>query len=232
MHASGSLLHTVTRVPVHAVPHLWSPVFLQRTIDAGAAEGLRFGFEPREPVGRGWRVGIFEPNIAVVKNGLVPMLACEQAYRADKAAIDFMMVMNSVHMKDHPSFNSLALGLDLTKDSRASYEPRIPFAECMARHSLDAVVAHQWECELNYLYYDALYGGYPLFHNSGFLRRDGVGIYYDGFSAAQAATVMLEARTWEAGRWREYRAAARSFLEGLAPEAPGNIREFERLLAA
>lgn len=231
MRSCAPLLRTVARVPVHAMPHLWSPAFLDNGIAAAARDGRRFGFQPGERDPRaGWRVGIFEPNISVVKNCTIPMLACEQAYRTDRTALAYMAVMNSVHMKEHPTFNTFASGLDLTRDGRASYEPRLAFADCMTRLALDAVVSHQWENGQNYLYYDALHGGYPLFHNSEFLREAGVGIHYEGFDAAGAAAALVQARQREPGEWRAYQADAQAFLRTLAPDASANVAAFERRL--
>lgn len=229
-HSSASLLRTVARAPVHVLPHLWSPVFLQASIDRSGGAGPAFGFCPSAGGQTNWRVGIFEPNISVVKNCVVSMMACEQAYRSDPESIELMMVMNSLHMKEHASFNSLAANFDLARDHKASFEPRIGFADCMASHRLNAVVSHHWECGLNYLYYDALYGGYPLVHNSEFLQRDGVGFYYPGFEAFAAARELLKARSLRSDFWQDYRKSAHAFLARLSPEQPVNIHAFlERL---
>jgi hypothetical protein len=135
-------------------------------------------------------------------------------------------------MKEHASFNTLAAGMDLVRDARASFEPRVAFAECMARFSLDAVVSHHWENGQNYLYYDALHGGYPLLHNSEFLRAAGVGLFYPGFEAGAAARALIAAREQEPGFWRDYQSAARAFLRTLAPGHPANVAAFEARLAA
>lgn len=230
MHTSAAMMRTLTRLPVHEMPLVWSPDFLVRTIELAEAEGRKFGFCGEEKPK--WRVGIYEPNISVVKNCAIAMLACEEAYRCDRDAVELMMVMNAMHMKEHPSFNSLAAGLDLTRDSRSSFEPRLGFADCMTRHSLNAVVSHQWECGLNYLYYDALYGGYPLIHNSEFLGKEGVGLYYPAFEASSAGRALIDARGHEAGFWDDYRAVSRRFLDTLAPNAPGNMQTFEQRLHA
>lgn len=228
--ASAPMLRTVGRVPVHEVPYLWSPLFVQRHIEESARAGHVFGFDPRpdEP----WRIAIFEPNISVVKSCFIPMLACDHAYRLDRGAIASMMVMNSVGMKEHPTFNQFAAHLDLTRDSKASYEPRLAFVECMAVYRIDAVVAHQWECGLNNSYYDALYGGYPLIHNSEFLQRDGVGFYYAHFDATQGGEALLQARASEPGQWQDYRARAQSVLAHRSPSHPDNVRAYrDKLLA-
>jgi len=225
------MLRTMTRRPVIDMPHLWSPHFLNQVIAKAEAAGHRFGFDPRSAES-GWRVGIFEPNISVGKNCVIPMLVCEEAHRIDPAAVERMMVMCSVQMKEHPTFLHMALNLDINRQGKASYEPRLQFSNCMSEHRLNAVVTHHWEWGQNYLYYDALHGGYPLFHNSEWLRDAGVGFYYPGFAAKDGARSMIGARKQAPEFWDEYRRKASAFLETLSPFHPGNIAAFsERLIA-
>ncbi|AFC85661.1 DUF2827 domain-containing protein [Frateuria aurantia] len=226
MHASGPMLRTLSRVPVHAMPHIWSPMFLEQRIRELGTEGLEFGFQPAAQDALIWRAGVFEPNISVVKNATIPMLACESAYRQDHSAVERMMVMSSFHMKEHPTFHRFAAHLDITRSGLASYEPRLDFAEAMTRHRLNVVVSHQWECGLNYLYYDALYGGYPLLHNSPFLQAAGVGLFYPGFEAGVAGDLLLSARRMSTSDWVTYRRDAQRFLRSVAPEQPAHVQAF------
>ena len=233
-HSGLPLMRTLARVPVHEVPHLWSPVYLDQHIQALARQGKVFGFDPQQRTAphRGWRVGIFEPNISVVKNCTIPLLACEHACRQAPGSIERVMALSTTHLRDHPTFNSFAARLDISRQGKASYEPRLPFAECMTEFSLDAVVAHHWECELNYAYYDALHGGYPLVHNSDPLKRAGVGLHYPGFSAVQGGQALLQAWQQEPGYWHDYQRAAAAWLKRLAPEEPANVAAFTRRLQA
>jgi hypothetical protein len=251
MKTSAPHLRTIARVPAHAMPHVWSPLFVDRDARAvdsglrkpaasmgtyvgpanGAGRRIRpFGF--RHPgAGEGWRIAIMEPNVSVAKSCFVPMLACDQAYRTDPTSVAYMMVMNSEHMKEHLTFNRFAARLDLTRAGKASYEPRLPFVECMTDHSIDAVVSHQWENAQNYLYYDALYGGYPLVHNSEFLRDAGMGFYYPGFEATAGARALLQAWHEPPEYWAGYRARAADYLKTLAPDHEANIRAFAGRIA-
>lgn len=223
--SAAPLLRTVTRAPVLCMPHLWAPTFIDARIEQVRASGQRFGFEPGAR-GRAWRVAIFEPNIGVVKSCFLPMLVCEQAYRRQREAVGMMLVISSFHMKEHPTFNRMAVHLDLTRDHKATYEPRLAFVECMAGNAVDAVVAHQWECGLNYAYYDALYGGYPLVHNSEFLQAAGQGFYYPHFSAMEGAEQLLRAWAREPGFWQDYHRGALQYLRALAPSHPQNQQAF------
>ena len=159
------------------------------------------------------------------------MLVCEHAYREDSDSISYMMVMNTMHMKEHQTFFRFASNLDLTKHQKATYEPRLVFSDCMAANKLDAVATHQWENNQNYLYYDVLHGGYPLIHNSEFLQSAGVGIFYPEFSAKKGGDALLGARNQPLEYWQEYKQNAANFLQTLHPEHPENIRIFtERLM--
>jgi hypothetical protein len=228
------MMETLTRKPVIDMPHLWSPFFLDRTAAEQRKAGHGFGFRPKK-VGRdqrkGWRPAIFEPNMAVGKNCFIPMLACEHAYRTEPGSIEHMMVMSSESMKNHQTFLRFALNLDLTQHRKASYEPRVLFAAAMGQHRMNCVVTHHIEWGQNYLYYDALHGGYPLFHNSEFLRDAAVGIHYEGFSAKQCGDAMVEAWDYPPEYWEDYRQKAKDYLWTLHPENPENIRIFtERLI--
>jgi hypothetical protein len=142
-----------------------------------------------------------------------------------------MMVMNAQPMQNHQTFLRFALNLDITKNKKASYEPRVLFALIMGEHRMNCVVSHHIEWGQNYAYYDALYGGYPLFHNSEYLRDAGVGLYYQGFSAKQGGEAMVEAWDHPPEYWEDYRRKAADYLQTLHPENPENIRIFtERLL--
>ena len=84
---------------------------------------------------------------------------------------------------------------------------------------------------MNYSYYDALYGGYPLIHNSEYLRDAGVGIFYPGFSARKGARSLVEAWNQPPEFWQDYQRKAKDYLWTLHPDHSENIRIFtERLL--
>jgi hypothetical protein len=227
------LMRTLTRRPVISMPHIWSPYFLESRVAASVGAETAFGFAPRRggAASKSWRVGIFEPNLSVAKNCAIPMLVCEHAYRRSPESIAGMMVMNSFHMKEHPTFLRFALQLELTRQHRATYEPRVQFSDAMMHQKLDAVVSHHSENAQNYLYYDALYGGYPLIHNSPFLREAGQGFYYSEFSPGEGGEALLHAWRQPAEFWQDYRLNAAKYLGTLAPEHPENVRIFtERLL--
>ena len=210
---------SVYRCPVRQVPQVWAPW----VIEASAARE-RFGYRPG---GRPWRIGVLEPNITVMKTSHLPMLVCESAYRTAPAAFRAAYIANGWAHRDDPHFASFARSLSIVQSGVMTFEPRFVGVEMMADHC-DAVVAHQWENGLNYLYYEALHGGYPLIHNSAFLADQGYP--YADFDPEDGGRALLEAKARHDDSLRAYRDAADALIERLRPDSPANIRLHETLL--
>lgn len=212
---------TVYRAPVRTVPQIWAPTFVDNRREA---LGGRFGYQPGKPA---WRVSIMEPNITVMKTSHVPMLVTEAAYRAQPAMFAAIYVTNATPHAQNPHFVSFANSLSAAKNGIMTFEPRYVSADFLANHS-DAVVIHQWENGLNYLYYEVLHGGYPLIHNSDALAH--VGYHYPGFEADTGGEVLLDAFRRHDKELPAYRARAAELIAALAPTNPANISLHERLL--
>ncbi|WP_323122696.1 DUF2827 domain-containing protein [Burkholderia alba] len=220
------LLRTLTRAPVHTIPHIWSPYFIDRRNRELADHGLHFGYQP----GRAkWRLSILEPNISVVKSCQYPMLAAEELYRAQPDAVEHLFVVNALHLKEHPTFVHFANSLDLVRQHKATFEPRIDLPSFMAQHA-DAVISHHWENPQNYLYYDVLYGGYPLVHNSNLLGD--AGYYYPTFDSAAGGRVLLDAWKHHDAHLDDYRRKAHALLQDVSVDNRKNIDAFVTRLYA
>jgi len=210
------------RAPVHILPHLWAPDFLLAS-ERGLASGKRFEYVPRAR----WRVGVFEPNICMVKTCHVPMLVAEQAFRLDPQAIELMRVFNALELKQNASFVAFATSLDIVKHHRATFEGRWPIAAAMTEE-VDVIVSHHWENGQNYLYYEALYGGYPLVHNSPYL--DDCGYRYADFDCEGAAVALIRAHRQHDRTLADYRARSKAYLTRLDPQNPANVAVYRSAL--
>lgn len=227
--AFAPMMRLMHRCPVHEVAYLWSPQFLDQRIAEVEAAGHRFGYTPRTRAQPGFRVAIFEPNISVVKTSTIPMLICDGAYRTDRAAVASMQVLNTLHLKDHPTMLYMASSLDLVREHKAVFHGRHDFAGFMGQFA-DAVVAHQWQNDQNYSYLDALYGNYPLVHNSPWLRD--AGYYYPDFDIAAGTDQLLQAVRGHDAQLEDYRANAQRVIGALQPELPANVDVYaQRLLS-
>jgi hypothetical protein len=209
------------RCPVYEAPQIWAPLLIE-TMDP--AHRARYGYKPtREP----WRIGVMDPNITVMKTSHLPMLVCEVAFRRDPKAFRAMYISNTWHFREKAHFRAFFTSLTAAKAGVMTSEPRFVGPQFIADHC-DAVVTHHWENGLNYLYYEVLYGGYPLIHNSEFLR--GYGYYYDDFDAESGADALLRAHAEHNDRLSDYKRTNESLFRRLDPSTQETIALHERLL--
>jgi len=219
----ASYYRTGFRAPVRVMPHLWAPTLIERTL--GPADARSFEYSPGR---RRWRLAILEPNICTVKTCHLPMLLCDLAHRLDSHAIEYLRVFNAMGLKERSDFVSYASSLDLVRQGIATFEPRFKIFEVMGPQA-DAIVSHHWENAQNYLYYEALYGGCPLIHNSRLL--DGCGYAYRSFDPEDGALALLQALREHDRNLDAYRKSACDFLKKLDPCNEENIVRFGDALA-
>ena len=216
-----------TRVPTTPMPHLWSPVVLERAIEH---------LPPEQPYGyqgghQSWRVAIFEPNLSVVKTSFIPLLGCEVAHRQNPHALDKVYAFNTAHLQQHPVMQSFCDALNIHRHGLIQFENRAATYEVMAKIA-NAVVSHQWENAQNYLYYELLWGGYPLIHNSPFVHAAGCGYYYPDFDCEQAGAAIVKALATHDENLAEYQRAAHAYLHSVDPHNPENIATYDRAMVA
>jgi hypothetical protein len=218
MHTFRGWCETMYRCPVREIPHIWSPDVLH------AAVGEEFGYQPGR---RKWRVGSMDPNITVMKTSHLPMLVGEAAFRQIPEAFRAFYIANGFMLRENAHFASFASHLTAVKAGLMTLEPRFIGVEFLRDHC-DALVTHQWENALNYLYWEALYGGYPLIHNSP--RIADLGYHYADFDAEAGGAALLRARAQHDDMLETYRAAANGFIATLDPLNRANIVAHEQAL--
>lgn len=210
------------RCPVDVLPYIWSPMFVDKTI-TNVPQGGQFGYQPSEGKKR---ITIFEPNLNVVKSYHYPVLVCEAAYRRDPTRIKSVFVTNTEHIKTDATFQNFMCSTDIGQKGIATIENRFPIAHFLALHT-DIVVAHQWENQLNNLYFDVLYGNYPLIHNSEMLKG---GYYYPSFDASAGADVLLDVLEHHDQHLDAYRAASQQCVANVNIDHPDNIKAYSDAL--
>ena len=228
----SAMLSTMYRCPVHSVPYLWSPYLLEHRIHEIAQSGLHFGYQRRnmQEGDKGFRLAIFEPNVSVVKCSAIPMLACDEAYRVGGGHVEFMNVLCSDHMIQHPTMLYLGNSLDLVRDHKAVFVGRHDMPTFMAGHA-NAVVSHQWNNDQNYSYLDALYGNYPLIHNSNWLWKGfSAGYYYPDFDAAKAGEQIIAAWEHHDDNLADYKSRSQKVFQAVSPSNETNISTYARLI--
>lgn len=214
MHTYAGWCRTIYRCPVIEIPQIWSP--LLRDV-LKASETIKFGFNPPHP---DWRIGIMDPNNTVMKTSHYPMLVTEAAYREKPEIIESLMVSSARQFAENEHFRRFANLFTLQKDGRLTVEDRYISWVFMAKYC-DAIVTHQWENGLNYLYYEVLSGDYPLIHNSAFLKD--YGYYYEDFNPESGAAALIRAHATHVDNLEASRAMNARLFAQLEPTAKHNI---------
>jgi hypothetical protein len=207
---------------VAVLPHLWSPYFLNLALQDNPLSAAGWPYSGNSD---NLKLSIFEPNISVVKNVIIPFYICSEFYKNNKDKINKIRMYNTLKLKDSSTFNRIVMGTDAGKESVATAEGRFSFPDAMGQEG-GIIVSHQWENGLNYVYYEALYGGFPLVHNSPFLKD--VGYYYEGFDINDGVKA-LERAVLEHDEMRdEYDKRAEAFLKTVDPSQKSVIDAYDR----
>ena len=135
---------------------------------------------------------------------------------------------NTYDKREHSTFHNFIGRTDLVKDGVMSVENRFRMTDFLSIYT-DIVLSTQWENGLNYAYNEALYGGYPLVHNSTLLPK-GIGYYYDQFDAFDGAKKLIYAIENHDKNYDEYMQKANDYLDSLNPYNLVNLSIYEREL--
>lgn len=225
------MLRTLHRCQVEIVPYIWDPVFIQQRVEEVGTVGLQFGYIPRAEhadSAAGWNLAIFEPNISPIKSSLIPMLIVDTAYRAAPDSIRQLHVLNTLHLVEHPTLLYFANALEVVRQHKTVFTGRHDIAGFLGQHQVDAIVAHQWQNDQNYVYLDALYGGYPLIHNSPWLMN--AGYYYPDFEVQQGAAQLRHAMACHDGNLAGYDQRSARYLKSVGLSSESNVTAYSQLL--
>jgi hypothetical protein len=211
------------RAPVKIMRHLWSPHFIENAFKSTGQEG-DFCYTPGR---KRWRLAIMEPNICSVKTCHLPLLLCDLAHRMNPKFTEVVRVFNALELKEHTAFVAYAKSTDLVQQGLATFEARFPTFNVLPALA-EAVVSHHWLNGQNYLYYEALYGAFPLIHNSAYL--EGCGYRYRDFDCEDGAAALLQAFYAHDLVLDQYKRQARTFLKLLDPTHEENVVAYSEAL--
>lgn len=228
MNTNRCYLEIMTKAPVYEVPHLWSPIFLEE-MASHVKEPFIFGYKQGQIEKNGARVSVLEPNISVLKNCMIPILIGEEAYRNHPELIKHIYLCNTFDIKDDAAIFNYIGYTSAVKSNVMSVETRHITPLFLAEYT-DIVVSFQWENALNYVYYETLYGKYPLVHNSPMLKEKHVGFYYDGFDAYDGERQLINAiKTYDTD-FESHQAWNQKLFDEVSPNNPENIRKYQILI--
>ena len=158
---------------VTVVPFIWEPLIIEQSFGVYNS-GV---YQPREIQ----KCSVMEPNVSVMKNVVLPIVILEKSQKINP--LKEIYLFGADVLKNSKPFLDFLISTKLHKDGIVSVENRYISSKILVKH-VDFVFSWQWENNLNYLWLDVAWMGYPIIHN-GSLCQD-VGYYYEGFNGDMA----------------------------------------------
>ena len=218
-------MEIIRKKPAYIVPHLWSSELVSR----GYTESSLFyniGNRKTTKI----NIVIMEPNLNYFKTAWMPIIAAEKLHTMFPDLVEGVYVYN-FPSHSHASWMTsvLSLGDKLHKVDRLS------MAEIMHKFNNETTatpifVSHQVLNHLNYLYYELLYYGYPLVHNSTML--DGCGYPFPENSVVKCVEQILYAFNHHDKGVETYKAKAREYLKRVDPLDTSVQKAFDQMITA
>lgn len=218
------LVQAIHRKPVCIMPFIWSPMFIENSIKQFNG-GSPFGYEKGSLTENGVKAAIFEPNMFPGKMGLIPLLICEQAERQEPDCVRHVDFLNGNQMADQTGFVFFMKNLSLYEKGRITIQGRNYFTATMGKGA-NLVISHQLDWDMNYLYFDAIYGNYPLIHNSPTFRD--VGYFYDDSNIEAGVVALFHALKYHDDRLEDYKKKATKKLSQFLPDDKANVTAYAR----
>jgi hypothetical protein len=229
---NSGFFSTLYRTNAFIVPFIWHHKFLLESvkdIEKGYADGRYKKGYKYNPDKEKKVIGIMEPNINIVKYGLIPAMIAEESYRGDvgNSKIDKVMITNGEKVKANHEFMSIIRTFDLFKDKKLSAESRYQTAFILTQY-FDVVISHQILNPLNYLYLDAAFLGYPVLHNAS-LCKD-LGYYYENGDTKQGAKMLDYILTEHDNNLQEYHERNDLVLQRYHADNENLIETYDKLI--
>tara|TARA_R100000808_G_C2148171_1_gene156286 strand:+ start:651 stop:1751 length:1101 start_codon:yes stop_codon:yes gene_type:complete len=206
-------------------PYIWDSFFVQEKISDLKKQNLNPFYKPEEVA----RVCVFEPNITHVKNCIIPLSICERSEQLHPSMLQSVNVFCCEKLRGKPYFEKL-----MNRSSLVKKQPNI----CYFNNrwgSLTAlskwgttIISHQSSNDLNYLYFEALYLGLPLIHNSPTLQD--VGYYYPDYDVKAGALQLKNAILNHSNQLPQYKGDAQRFLNRFSPYNQNTLSAYREML--
>lgn len=219
---------TMFNCNVYVAPYIWTPEFIEEHAKALKVKNWAGKYTPSGETQK--RLSTMEPNINVVKTSIVPIIITELLERQHPETLKFINIFGGDKIKLKPDMVQCIAGFDIHKNKKCFFEARYPIVWSLKEHT-DIVLSHQNQCELNYLYLDAAWLGYPLVHNSPMMKE--LGWYYPQ-NDADVAIKHIEyiAKNFDTNEYIDdkYLKKSREYASQFLPDNPKNIKTYEKLI--
>lgn len=196
------------------VPFIWSPITIEK-------------FQQTQGYGN-WskrdtkRIAVCEANINVQKHMLYPIITASR-YLEDGHQLDLLNLYSTNRFQENKDLIGFIRSGHKDLLSKVKVYGRRVITTILAEES-DLILSWQMENNLNYLYLDAAWLGYPVVHNAN-LCQD-VGYYYESNDAEQAVDQLVNAFE---NHNEDYLEAQRSIISRYTKKNPQLLEDYKNL---
>jgi len=209
--------------------YVWSPQFLEEHVNSLYQNGTIQSkiYAPNGKLQK--RINVFEPNLSFMKNSIFPILIGEKLEKKHPEILDSLNLFGATAIKDKKQLIDFVKTLDIQKNKKIFFEDRYPIAWTLFKHT-DILLSHTHLCDLNYVYFDAAWLGFPVVHNSSYIKK--LGWYYGEFDADVAVKQIKKvAKVFEEEKNREkYLKDSKKFISEYFPTNEKNVLAYKKLL--
>lgn len=218
---------TIYNCPILEAPYIWDDRFIKKHVDMAKQKdpSNEVIYKPKNGPKR---LGTMEPNINIVKTSVIPIVIAEKLQKTYPECFSKMFVFGANKIKLKKEMVDFVKDLEVYKNKKMSFESRYPIVWTLNKHT-DIVLCHQSGCELNYLYLDAAWLGYPVVHNSPMMKE--LGWYYPDNNAIVAVEhINYIAKNFDIIEHSTYLERSRKFAFRYMIDNPENVKGYEDLI--
>lgn len=212
-------------------PYIWDSKFIQEHVELFNKD-KKYNFTAQYvPSGeKAKRISTMEPNLNVVKTCVIPLITAELLERKNPETLKYFSVFGGKEVMQKADMIQMVKEFKINKNKKCFFEARYPVVWTL-KENTDIVLCHQNQNELNYLYLDAAWLGYPIVHNSPMMKE--LGWYYPQ-NDSETAIKHLEyiANHFDTNDYvdEKYLKKSREYAAQFLPDNPKNIKAYEKLI--
>lgn len=219
---SKGFSESLSKSTVKICPYIWSPEIFN---DFCKKQNFNPFFDDTTPLKK---VGIFEPNINILKTCIYPLLGLEILERRDNNITSDIFVFNGTTLKTNKKFEEIIVNFDIFTNKKISVESRFALPEIISKKIIGSIVSHHIYNDLNYLTLEALYCNLPIIHNSSMCKE--AGYFYDTFDATMCSNQIEGAILNHRDNIDNYSKSAKELLFKFSLQNKDNIKNYKYLV--
>lgn len=219
---SKGFIEATAKNKVSICPYIWDPIILDKYCNKN---NLNPHYSDNSNLNK---VGIFEPNINIIKTCIYPIISLERLERENPAILGDILVFNTESLKDNPKFKEILHNFDIFKNKKISVESRYPLSVILSRKYIGTVLSHQFYCDLNYLTLECLYTSNPIVHNSE-ACKDG-GYFYKTFDTEDCINKLKYAINHHHDNLKIYKKSSAEILYKFSINNNQNTKKYKDLI--